>query len=160
MILGYFLGAALLTKTPAMVNLVVLPFSIIGFSFSKGKYKLLKLLGCWIVAIIIALSMYNLLRLGPEFQMLSARNADYVFSPSELSGRPLDPFVPHLRDIVDWFPKFLTWPVILFMGYGLWVVGGLFAMFRYKYWIGCVRRVDELGRCFLDYFLQHYNFLV
>ena len=125
MILGYFLGAALLTKTPAMVNLVVLPFSIIGFSFSKGKYKLLKLLGCWIVAIIIALSMYNLLRLGPEFQMLSARNADYVFSPSELSGRPLDPFVPHLRDIVDWFPKFLTWPVILFMGYGLWVMGRL-----------------------------------
>lgn len=114
MILGYLLGGAMLVKTPAMINLIILPFSILGFSFKKSSnFKLLKLLGCWIVAATVALTMYNLLRLGPEFHMLSARNADYVFSLSELSGRPFDPFIPHLRDIFDWFPKLLTWPVLI-----------------------------------------------
>lgn len=126
MILGFILGGAMLTKTPAMANLIALPFTLIGFSFNKAsKYQLLKLLGCWVIAILIALTMYNLLRLGPEFHMLSARNADYVFSLSELSGRPLDPFIPHFRDISDWFPKLLTWPIIALMGVGI-----IYALFR------------------------------
>jgi len=123
MILGFLLGGAMLTKTPAIVNLIVLPLSLIGSSFNKlNKNKLLKLFGCWVLAIFIAIVVYNLLRLGPEFHKLSARNADYMFSLSELSGRPLDPFIPHLRDIMDWFPKLLTLPVLVFMGYGIWVM--------------------------------------
>ena len=126
MILGYLLGGALLTKTPAMVNLLILPLTILGFSFKKmQKYKLFKLLACWAVAVVIALTMYNLLRLGPEFHMLSSRNADYVFTLGELSGRPLDPFLPHLRDIADWFPKLITWPILGVMG-----VGVIYALFR------------------------------
>ena len=62
---------------------------------------------------LIAFVMYNILRLGPEFRQLSARNGDYLFSPLELIGRPLDPFIPHLRDISDWFTTFLTWPVLI-----------------------------------------------
>ena len=73
-----------------------------------------------IVAIGIAEVMYNMLRLGPQFQMLSSRNADYVFSPLELIGRPLDPFLPHFGDIKDWFPKLLTWPVLGFLAAGCW----------------------------------------
>ena len=111
MILGYLLGGALLTKTPAMIHLLVLPVSIIGFKI-KGKSRLVKLITLWIVAVGIAIIMYNLLRLGPGFQMLSSRNNDYVFAPNELIGRPFDPFIPHFRDISDWFPKLLTWPVI------------------------------------------------
>lgn len=114
MILGYLMGGALLVKTPAMVNILVLPLSIIGFA--KSNYsgnKLLKLLLFWAVAIAIAMIMYNILRLGPGFQQLSSRNADYVFSPVELSGRPLDPFIPHFRDIADWFPKLLTIPILV-----------------------------------------------
>ena len=117
MILGYLLGGALLTKTPAMVHLLILPISILGF---KGRKNLVKLITLWIVAIGIAVILYNLLRLGPGFQMLSARNADYIFSPAQFAGRPLDPFIPHLRDIADWFPRLLTWPIIGFMVYGLW----------------------------------------
>lgn len=120
MILGYLLGGALLTKTPAMVNLLALPLTFLGFTFKKDKkYQLLKLLGSWVVAISIALLAYNLLRLGPEFHKLSARNADYVFSPADLARRPLDPFIPHLRDIADWFPKLLTWPILLIGGIGM-----------------------------------------
>lgn len=128
MILGYLLGGAILTKTPGMLNFFILPFSIVAFSRKKiGKHTLLNLLIVWIVAIIIALAMYNILRLGPNFHLLSSRNADYIFSPTELAGRPLDPFIPHFHDIADWFPKLLTWPILLcivmgigYLLYGLW----------------------------------------
>ncbi len=127
MILGYLLGGAVLTKTPGMLNLFLLPLTIIGFKYKGGSRNLVKLLILWGVAIVIATTIYNFLRLGPNFHLLSSRNADYVFSPFELMGRPLDPFIPHFHDIADWFPKLLTWPILLsiLMGmiyclYGLW----------------------------------------
>lgn len=123
MILGYLFGGAILSKTPGLLNLLILPVSIIGFNREKGRSRLVKLVIFWGVAVAIALVMYNMLRLGPEFQKLSARNSDYVFSPMELAGRPLDPFIPHLHDIADWFPKLLTWPILFS------VVIGIFYLF-------------------------------
>lgn len=122
-ILGYMLGGALLTKTPAMLNILSLPITILGFNFINAKkFALLKLLIFWGVAVLTALVIYNILRLGPEFHQLSARNVDYVFSPWELKNRPLDPFIPHLKNLADWFPKLLTWPVLGFMVIGLWFI--------------------------------------
>ncbi|MBI2196431.1 glycosyltransferase family 39 protein [Candidatus Daviesbacteria bacterium] len=127
MILGYLLGGAVLTKTPGMLNLFLLPLTIMGFKNKGGSHTLVKLAILWGAAVVIALAMYNLLRLGPNFQLLSSRNADYVFSPFELIGRPLDPFIPHFNDIADWFPKLFTWPILLtvLMGiiyvlFGIW----------------------------------------
>lgn len=124
MILGYLLGGGLLVKTPGMVNLLMVPITIIGFNFKKAAQKSLpKLLLFWIVALGIALLMYNILRLGPGFEQLSSRNADYMFSPLELVGRPLDPFIPHFKDIADWWPKLLGWPTLLLaIGGGGWVL--------------------------------------
>lgn len=120
MILGFILGGAWLTKTPAVLNLFLLPTSILFFKRAKGnKNSLLKLFLFWAVAIVIAVFMYNILRLGPNFHLLSSRNADYVFSPLELKDRPLDPFIPHFRDISDWFPKLFTWPVLIIGGMGI-----------------------------------------
>ncbi|MDP3973524.1 MAG: glycosyltransferase family 39 protein [Candidatus Daviesbacteria bacterium] len=114
MILGFILGGGILTKTPGMLSLFLVPLSFLAFRRVGGdKYKLVRLVLFWGVAIGIALFMYNSLRLGPNFHLLSSRNADYVFSPLELIGRPLDPFIPHLKDMADWFPKLLGWPVIL-----------------------------------------------
>ncbi len=118
MILGYLMGGAILTKTPGLINLLILPFSIIAFK-RQGKNSLLKLFILWGVTIGIAFIMYNLLRLGPEFNKLSSRNADYVFSPQELKGRILDPFLPHFHDISDWFPKFFTIPTLILIGAGI-----------------------------------------
>ena len=114
MILGFILGGAWLTKTPAFLNLLLLPISVLAFKKGKGgTNSLLKLFLFWGVAIFIALFMYNSLRLGPNFHLLSSRNADYLFSPLELVGRPLDPFIPHFNDMSDWFPKLLTWPILI-----------------------------------------------
>lgn len=123
LILGFILGGAWLTKTPAVLNLLLLPTTILAFKrVKKDRLTLLKLFLFWAVAIFMALVMYNALRLGPNFHLLSSRNTDYVFSPLELIGRPLDPFIPHLRDIADWFPKLLTWPVIGLIVYGFLVM--------------------------------------
>lgn len=118
MILGYSLGAAILTKTPGIINLLMLPVTGLLINKRSGKKSLMRIVLLWSVSIIIALIMYNLLRLGPQFQMLSSRNADYIFSPLELLGRPLDPFIPHFHDIADWFPKLLTWPILFSMIFG------------------------------------------
>ena len=122
MILGFILGGAWLTKTPAFLNLLLLPISILVFKKAKGNSKLLKLLIFWVLAGGIAVVMYNLLRLGPGFHLISSRNADYIFTFKELSGRPLDPFIPHFNDILDWFPKLLTLPILGFMVYGVWFI--------------------------------------
>ncbi len=120
MILGVLMGIALLVKTPAMVNLLALPLTIVGFGFKKrDRYSLLKLLGLWVVSSLIALGIYNILRLGPGFTQLSSRNADYMFSPTELIGRPLDPFIPHLRDILSWVPGLVTWPIAAMIMLGI-----------------------------------------
>lgn len=125
MFLGYLLGGGLLIKTPAMFNLLALPCSILAANFvSSGRQKrLIKILGLWVIAVGIALIMYNSLRLGPEFDKLSSRNQDYVFSPGELVGRPLDPFIPHFYDIKEFWEKLLGTVIsaIVLMGI-FWVV--------------------------------------
>ena len=103
MFLGYVLGGGLLTKTPGFFNVLALPTTLLIFNFKSRnrQWKLLKTFGLWIIAIIIAYVIYAILRLGPGFESLSSRNQDYIFSPLEILGRPLDPFIPHFRDILD-----------------------------------------------------------
>ena len=136
MVLGYLLGGAVLTKTPGMLNFFLVPLTLIGFKKDKGSgHSLVKLAVLWGAATSIGLVIYNLLRLGPNFQLLSSRNSDYIFSPLELAGRPLDPFIPHFHDIADWFPKLLTWPILLCLILGIgYIIFGLFRQsFRGQY---------------------------
>ncbi len=121
MILGYLLGGGLLTKTPAMVNVLVLPFTLLGLKKnSQNRYPFIKALGYLAISALIALVIYNLLRLGPGFSQLSSRNADYIFSMEELKGRWLDPFIPHFHDMLDWFPRLYTLPTLLLIGIGIY----------------------------------------
>ncbi len=133
-ILGYLLGAALLVKTPAMFNFISLPTTILfpGLLFSKNKYYRLKVLAGWVLAFGIAMVMYNALRLGPGFVSLSARNQDYIHPLSRLIDYPFDPLIPHLRDMMDWFPNMLTWPIFL-----LSLIGIVFALVK-RNWIAII----------------------
>lgn len=112
-ILGFVLGGGWLTKTPGFFNLLVLPTTLLFFNWKdRGKYSLIKQLGLFTIALLIAFAMYNALRLGPGFSSLTSRNQDYIFSPTILLTRPLDPFIPHFNDLVDWLPKMLTVPIL------------------------------------------------
>ena len=115
--LGYLLGGAMITKTPGFFNILVLPMTLITFNwFAKNRQlKLLKQFGLWIISVATAMGIYNILRLGPGFVNLNSRNQDYIFSPERLLSNPLDPFIPHLNDILDWFPKLLTFPLSILL---------------------------------------------
>lgn len=115
MILGFFLGGSLLTKTPAMMNVIMIPLTALTMNFSaKGRVgRVLKTAGLFIVSIAIGLGIYNLLRLGPGFSSLNSRNSDYVRNPMDILKNPADPFLPHLRDLSDFWPSLLGHPVLL-----------------------------------------------
>lgn len=113
MFLGYALGGGLLTKPPGFFNVLMIPATLILFPWKtrERQLKLLKLFGLWVIAIIITMGIYNILRLGPGFVSLNSRNQDYVVSPADVMLRPWDPLWPHLGDLADWLPKLFTPPI-------------------------------------------------
>jgi 4-amino-4-deoxy-L-arabinose transferase-like glycosyltransferase len=121
MILGYFLGGALLTKTPAFFTILTVPFTalISNLKSSNRQGRILRLAFLWLIALGIAVAIYNILRLGPSFSSLNARNQDYVLSPLDIVFRPWDPFLPHLGDLLDWFPTLLGYGFLIVLGCGI-----------------------------------------
>lgn len=113
MITGFFLGGALLTKSPALFMAVLLPsfFLFTGFKFKK----MVKLLGLYLATLAIGYGMYNILRLGPNFNMIASRNYDYVFPFSHLWLNPRDPFIFLVPKFLDWIWKMGPFP-IMFLG--------------------------------------------
>jgi len=91
MILGFLLGGALLTKSPALYFSLLLPTLVLFAGNAKNILKYFLLL---IPTYLIAYGMYNILRLGPNFHMLSLRNMDYVYPLSHLLNSPFDPLKP------------------------------------------------------------------
>lgn len=116
MILGYILGGGLLTKTPGLFNVLMLPVTFIVFDWSKNNRQknFIRTVAFFVISAGIGMFIYNLLRLGPGFESLSSRNQDYIFPFSRIFTSPLDPLVPHLKDLTDWFPKLFTVPILFF----------------------------------------------
>ena len=113
MITGFFLGGALLTKSPALFFAALLP----GFFLFTGlKIKrIVKLICLYLVTLGIGYGMYNILRLGPNFNLIASRNYDYVYPLSHLWLNPRDPFIFLVPKAVDWIWKMGPFPV-LFIG--------------------------------------------
>lgn len=177
MVLGYVIGGAMLTKTPGVLNIYTLPFTalLLNFKPQSRLNKILKLTGLWAIACTIALFMYNILRLGPGFVNLSSRNQDYIHSPLRLIQYPLDPFIPHLKDLAGWIVVLITLPqFILILGglvlsviyfkknrlpfvIALWsilpllVLMSLLQTFTARYILFTVPPLILLGAWFLDY---------
>lgn len=107
MLAGFSLGGAFLTKSPAVYFALLVPFTLVLVKWPKKlKDKFNKL--CIFVFLLsftygIAIIMYNIQRLGENFQMLAIRNKDYIYPISHILERPLDPLVPFLHNSVEWF---------------------------------------------------------
>lgn len=127
MITGIVLGVALITKSPAIFFAILLPsvFLFHPFPFRPPSKKfnrwwhLVQAVFLWGVVYVFAFGIYNLLRLGPNFQMIALRNKDYVFSFKDILSHPLDPLKPHFFDLARWLPNLLTWPILLLAVAGL-----------------------------------------
>lgn len=114
MILGMIIAGGVLTKPAGWFFLLALPLSILTISFKKPFLRrLFRLLSLWIISLVFVFLGYNILRLGPNFHLIAARNRDYAFTLAEVFQHPLDPLLPHLRDIWQWFGAYLTWPIFV-----------------------------------------------
>jgi 4-amino-4-deoxy-L-arabinose transferase-like glycosyltransferase len=107
MIAGFLLGGALLTKSPGLFFAILTPLAAILVSWPKEKKLFLKTVGKFIFLILITLAigygLYNILRLGPNFSMLSSRNMDYVYPYTHILTSPFSPLVSHLGAAVEYF---------------------------------------------------------
>lgn len=100
MILGFFLGGAWLTKSPALYFSLLIPLSLV---FVKSKKDLIKTSLILIPTYLIGFGIYNILRLGPNFQMIAIRNLDYVYPISHILNSFFDPLKPYLDRIRQFY---------------------------------------------------------
>jgi len=106
MLAGFALGGAFLTKSPALFIAILIPFTVLFIELpKKGSEKIIHLIKVgfnWLTTLVIGYGMYNILRLGPNFHMLSQRNQDYIFPISHLWTNPKDPFLPFFDRAFEW----------------------------------------------------------
>jgi 4-amino-4-deoxy-L-arabinose transferase-like glycosyltransferase len=117
MILGFFLGLGMLTKSTAVLFMLLLPTT---WLLVQNKKEFFKLIALNLVAVVIALGMFNILRLGPNFNLIASRNQDYVYPLNHFLTSPLDPLKGHLGGIKNYF--YLMGPIGLL---AIWLLGYL-----------------------------------
>ncbi len=130
MFTGFALGGALLTKSPALFFVILLPTTVILSNWPKTKKERLTHLGKLIFLFssiyIISFAMYNILRLGPNFHLIGSRNEDYVFPLSHLWLNPKDPFIFYFHRAWQWLWILGPSVVVVFL-----VLGSLLNIRRY-----------------------------
>jgi len=127
MLAGFMLGGAYLTKSPASIFTFLLPSTLLlsdwGRSLKKIFFKLSVLVFLFTFTYGIGFALYNILRLGPNFQMIAIRNKDYVYPFSHIFTSPLDPLLPYLDRIVEYYwilaPSILLFLIIIGIYFGL-----------------------------------------
>lgn len=121
MLLGFAIGGGLLTKSPAIMFYLWLALSLLFFFRPKGsKLKALGNLSLGLLAIvIISQAMYGILRLGPAFEMIGARNQDYLFTWREVLSHPLSPLIGNLKTTANWLWLLFSPALLLVLVLGL-----------------------------------------
>lgn len=127
MLTGFALGGAYLTKSPALFFVILLPtlwvFAPWKREWGSSLKVFIKLVFLAGVTYLITFGMYNILRLGPNFHLISLRNKDYVLPLSHLWTNPKDPFIFHFDRAIEWLlalgPSLLIFLLILGVFLGL-----------------------------------------
>jgi len=117
MLTGFALGAALLTKSPAIFYFVWLGLVAI-FTIdikTENKKTILNLLLGFFYILVISLAMRSILKLGPNSNMAGQRNLDYLYTVSEVFTHPLSPLIGNLKTTVNWLWLLLTPAVFVSM---------------------------------------------
>ncbi len=131
MLTGFFLGASMLTKSPSLYFVLLLPILLIflkkGVTVKNNINLLIRAVFLLGITYTIAYGIYNILRLGPNFHMIALRNKDYVFPISQLWTNPKDPFIFHIQEILNWL--WLWGPSVLLI---LFPLGIILRLNKYK----------------------------
>lgn len=106
LLLGMSLGLGMLNKTSGFLSLYMLPGTLV-----LKIPKLLKWLGLAIVAAVISLLMYSVLRLSPLFAMINQKDAVFVYTFAQWKTHPFNFLYGNIRGLFDWAVNYLTWPM-------------------------------------------------
>lgn len=112
---GFVIAAGVLTKTANFFSVYLLPFALLLFDFKKKPVvnRILR----WILfagfSVAIAFGLYNILRLSPLFQMISAKNAIFVYPLNEWLQHPWTFFIGNLYGLFSWLFEYLNIPYII-----------------------------------------------
>jgi 4-amino-4-deoxy-L-arabinose transferase-like glycosyltransferase len=128
--LGFAIGGGLLTKSPAIIfylwAILAILFTFDSKKFTTGLWR--KLVWGLLLTVVISQTMYLVLRLGVGFQMIGARNQDYVYTIKEVLSHPLSPLVGNIKTTANWLFLLFT-PTVLILG----VLGYLNSKTRRQY---------------------------
>jgi len=113
LLLGGTLGLGLLTKSTAALSLFAAPFSLslVRWQKNKERQQLFKLILLSGLSLVIAVTIYNILRLSPLYYLINQRTPDFIFTPKEVLKHPLDPFLGRFQGVGEWLIGYLTFPV-------------------------------------------------
>lgn len=115
-LLGFCLGGGLLTKPPALYFIFLSPF-IFLFNLSlfwKKNFK--KRIFYYLLAFLITVLTYNLIKLSPYSHLISIRSYDYILGKREFLKNPFHLFWGNLKVILIWIYSYQTFlPAILFL---------------------------------------------
>ncbi len=122
MIAGFFLGGALLTKSPGIYFALLIPFVLLMAEWPRKLLDKLKKLTVYIFLFAftygIGFALQNILRLGPNFHMISLRTADYVYPLTHIFNSPFDPLKPFLIRNIEylWIMGTPLFVILLLLG--------------------------------------------
>lgn len=110
MIAGFVSGLGLLTKSPAQFFLYLSPILMLLFDFKNKNWKinLAKLIGLFLVAVVISQAIFSVLRLFPLFNMIGQKNLEFIIPLSDFFKNPLALFWGNIKSLVYWQYFYLT----------------------------------------------------
>lgn len=119
LILGAVLGAAFLTKTPAIFFLP-LPVLFLGVFFdwrARGRvWRLVTFFGLYALAVVISQMIFSILRLFPLFHMIAKKNQEFVVTGIEFLANPLGLLSGNLPTLLSWEVATSSLVVVVLLG--------------------------------------------
>lgn len=116
MLAGFTLGGAWLTKSTALFFALMIPTLIFFVKWEKGFKKnflvIAKSIALVLVTVVIGYGFYNILRLGPNFHLISSRNMDYVYPISHFLVSPFNPLKSFLIAASGWIYSMGPAPIL------------------------------------------------
>lgn len=113
--LGFVIGAGVLTKTSNFFSIYLLPFTLLLFDFKKKNVsrRFFRWFLLAVVSVAIGYGLYNILRLSPLFQMITTKNALFVYTFSEWKTHPFNFFLGNLNGLFSWLSEYLKVPYMI-----------------------------------------------
>ncbi len=125
LITGLVIGGGMLTKSGALFFIYLLPLSLLLFPFKSKQIfqdkNLMKWLKAAALAVIIALAMYSLLRLSPNFKVIAQKNSEFTLSINEWIHHPFSQLPVTLSLIWDFVFHYSTWTFLLLVPTALFI---------------------------------------